>query len=100
MFTLLLEVNCSVSENIHGTVVEDWVFRKCGIYNKSVKEGVVEEGIHLDDTVAEEVWNNNVIQDKIDGWLEEFIDQDLNGELQKVCDPSNNVNNEVSRECN
>lgn len=96
MSSFLLKINSTIDEDIHNTFTESWLLGHCCINDHIVNKLTVIEGADFEETIAQEIGDNYSVNDIVDSGLKELIHENLDGNFQKVCEPSNDCNHEVS----
>jgi len=96
MSSFLLKINSTIEEDIHNTFTESWLLGHSCINDHIVNKLTVIEGADFEETIAQEIGDNNSVNDIIDRRLEELIHENLDWNFQKVCEPSNDCNDKVS----
>lgn len=100
MSSFLLKIDSTIDEDIHNTFAESRLLGHSCINDHSVNKRIVVEGGDFEETVAQELGDYKIVNDRVDGRLEELIHENLNGNCQNVYEPSYDCNHEVSWKLN
>lgn len=98
--SLALKVHSTINKHIHGILIEHWLLGKGGIDNKSIPILAIDYLLKFEEAIVKEIRNDELVENEVYHWLEEFVDEHLNWHLQKIGEPADDSDNKISWKVN